>query len=398
MLSSPTFAAFRSRDFRLLWFGNLLSNSGGWMQRVAQPWLVLSLSQSPFLLGLDAFAADAPLIALLLFGGVIADRGNRRLIITVSQTIQMSSAALIAFLAFTGRAEVWMIISLSFLIGTVQSFSIPAYQALVPALVPRAHLSNAIALNSTQFNLSRIIGPALAGLVMAGLGIGWCFALNSFSFLALIFAVRAIEAPRHLPAKGEAASLRSGIRSILGDRDLATLILIIASTSLLCGPLLTFIPVLARDVHGSGPEGFSLLLSVFGLGALVGAVFIASADQGKLGVRTVLGCAFVLSTMVIGTSLAPSLAWAGVLLFAAGLAFIGCNAVANTLLQSRVGDELRGRAASLFVLSFRGALPIGNLISGLTVDRLGVSRALCLNGVLALLSLLLIARRDRLAT
>src|SRR5579885_3133666 len=155
---SITFAAFRFRNFRLIWTGNLLSNVGSWMQRVAQPWLVLSLSHSPFLLGLDAFAADVPLIAFLLLGGVVADRGSRRTIITISQVVQLTTAGLTAALVFTGTVRVWMVILFSFIVGLMQAFSVPAYQALIPGLVDRKHLANAIALNSTQFNLSRVVG------------------------------------------------------------------------------------------------------------------------------------------------------------------------------------------------------------------------------------------------
>jgi predicted MFS family arabinose efflux permease len=386
-----TFAAFRYRNFRLIWLGNLTSNVGSWMQRVAQPWLVLAISHSPFLLGLDAFAADVPLLALLLVGGAVADRSDRRLIITVSQIVQMSSALLIAALVFAGRIHVWEIIALSVVVGTAQAFSIPAYGALIPALVEREHVGNAIALNSAQFNTSRVLGPVLAGIVMAGLGAGWCFALNAVSFLALIYAVHAIAIPRNVPAPRELSSLRSGIRAILGDRELAALLMTVSLSSMFSGPILTFIPVLARDVYGVGPGGFSTLLAIFGLGALAGAMGVARLGSGRNAFRSASVSAGLLALAVLAIAFVKTIVGASVLLWLGGVAFIGCNAIANTELQTRVPDHLRGRASSVFVLSFRGALPVGNLLTGLTVDRFGVSRALALNGFLALASVLAIA-------
>jgi predicted MFS family arabinose efflux permease len=392
---SITFAAFRFRDFRLMWTGNLLSNIGTWMQRVAQPWLVLNLSHSPFLLGLDAFAADIPLLALLLVGGVVADRRSRRTIITISQVVQLTTAGLTAALVFTGHIQVWMVIVFSFVVGTVQAFSVPAYQALIPALVDRRHLGNAIALNSTQFNLSRVVGPVLAGVVMASLGSGWCFALNSLSFLALIYALHAIRMPEGGRAEGEQAGLVAGVRAVFSNRELGSLILIILFSSLFSGPLLTFIPVLARDVYHAGAGGFSFLLSVFGTGALLGAIAIASFETTAASLRAVLLSAAALALAVIGISVAATVTIATPLVFIAGVAFIGCNAIANTRLQAGVPDHLRGRAASLYVLAFRGSLPLGNLLTGLSVGHFGARPALILNGCLALSSLGLVALHGR---
>jgi predicted MFS family arabinose efflux permease len=285
-----------------------------------------------------------------------------------------------------------MVISMSLVVGVAQAFSFPAYSALIPTLVDRRHLGNAIALNSTQFNLSRVLGPAIAGVVMAGLGSGWCFALNALSFLALIYAVSVIRVAATERPKDAEISFRAGLKAIFGDRDLAALILVIFFSSLFSGPLLTFIPVIARDVYHVGASGFGALLSIFGLGALTGAILIASFNPGnQAGVKVVMAGAAGAALSIIATAYVPSIRLGAVLIFATGLFFIICNAVANTRLQSGVPDHLRGRAASLFILSFRGAMPLGNLISGVTVEKWGVSRALALNGALALLSLFAIA-------
>jgi predicted MFS family arabinose efflux permease len=240
-----------------------------------------------------------------------------------------------------------------------------------------------------------VIGPVLAGVVMASLGSGWCFALNSLSFLALIYALQVIRVPAAERAQGELAGLAAGIRAVLSNRELGTIIGVIFFSSLFSGPLLTFIPVLARDVYGSGAGGFSLLLSVFGTGSLLGALGIASFDSTRVGLKTVLIAAFAMALSVLGISAVTALRVALPLVFIAGVAFISCNAIANTRLQAAVSDSLRGRAASLFVLAFRGALPLGNLMTGFTVDRFGVRPALLLNAFLALASLALVSLHGR---
>lgn len=389
-----TFTAFKFKNFRLIWIGNLTSNIGSWMQNVAQPWLVLSLSQSAFLLGLDAFAQDAPLLAFLLVGGALADRKSRRTIIAISQTVQLVTALCLALLIYTGQAHVWIVILFSFIVGTVQAFSIPAYQALITNLVDRPYLSNAIALNSMQFNLSRIIGPVIAGAVMSTLGLTWCFSLNALSFVAMLYAMWKLNlVPIKKPhAKSNSlAAILGGVKEITQSRQMLGILLVVAATGLFCGPLITFIPIFAKDVYQTGARGFSQWLAMFGFGALTGALFLASDIFFKQSWKSVVGFGVLLAATVSLIGIVPSFGLSFPLLFLAGFAYLGCNASAQSILQSSVSDEFRGRTASIYVLALRGGVPLGNLVTGLTVSHFGIRSAIFANGTLSIFTLLWIA-------
>ena len=283
-----TFSALAHRDFRNLMVGNGISNIGSWMQLVAQPWLVLTLTGSSFMVGLDGFLGHLPSFIFLIPGGIIADRHNRKKIMIASQIVQMTSAALIAVLLILGKIEVWMILALSFAVGTAQAFSFPAYQAMVAGLVPREQLGNAISLNSMQFNLSRIIGPLLAGSAMATIGAAWCFGLNSLSFVALLIAIACMRHPMASALPVDKSQPRpavsEGFKMILGNRKILGVLLLVAAGTFFAGPLSTFLPVLVREVFHGGAGAFSTSVAVFGCGALVGA-FCAAAQSRHLGIK-----------------------------------------------------------------------------------------------------------------
>jgi len=361
------FKAFTYRDFRLLWVGAFTSSVGTWMQTVAQNWLILTLTGSAFYLGLAAFLQEAPFLVFSLFGGVLADRVDRRRILLGSQAVQLTSAFLLAGLVAFGQIRVWHILVLSLAVGLAQSFGGPAYQALVPSLVDREDLPNAVALNSIQFNLARVIGPVLGGWTFYAFGAAVCFALNGLSFLAVIGALLALRrgALAGTPEGGSVLeSLRIGIRTVHSSKALRGLVGIAFLSSFCALPLVTFLPVFAKDVFGGDAKGYSYLLAAFGLGAVAGAIAVAGLSgvkhRGRVGV-TMLAVFGVLS---IAFAASRILALSYVVLFLAGAAMVTVFATFMTLVQTNVEEAMRGRVVSVYTLSFRGAMPLGNLAAG----------------------------------
>ncbi|MGH9661217.1 MAG: MFS transporter, partial [Bryobacteraceae bacterium] len=271
------FKAFHYRDFRLMWIGACTSSIGTWMQKVAQSWLVLELSQSPFLLGLDAFLGEIPIFLFSLVGGVVADRVDRRRLLILSQVIQLTCAFSLAALIAFDLVRVWHILVLSFIVGTAQAFGGPAYQALIPSLVEPDDLPNAIALNSIQFNLARVIGPVAGGLAFTKLGYVWCFSLNGVSYVAVIVSLVLIHCKYVPRGTGESmlASMKQGIGFIRRQGAMEALIVLAFLMTALGIPLLTFLPVIAKEVFAGGATTFTLMLSVSGAGAVAGALLVA---------------------------------------------------------------------------------------------------------------------------
>src|ERR1700681_805771 len=278
---SRVFKAFQYRDFRLMWFGACMSSIGNWMQIVAQGWLIYRLSHSAFLLALDQFLGGIPIFLFSLIGGVVADRAERRKILLGSQYVQMASATVLTLLVATGHIHVWHMLCLSFISGLAQAFGGPAYQALIPSLVKREDMPNAIALNSIQFNMAVTIGPALAGQALAKLGEQWCFGLNALSFLAPIVSLSIITA-RYLPEKTNDSifgSLKQGIKFVRKQGSMEALIVLAFCMTALSMPMRTYIPVFVKDVFHRGPETYGNLLALMGLGSICGSLMIATAGN-----------------------------------------------------------------------------------------------------------------------
>lgn len=361
-----TFKAFTYRDFRLLWAGAFTSSVGTWMQQVAQNWIILTWTGSPFLLGLAAFLGDVPFLLFSLFGGVLADRLDRRKILLGSQVVQMCSAFLLTGLLAANSLPIWLILTLPFVVGLAQSFGGPAYQALVPTLVDKEDVPNAVALNSIQFNLARVIGPVLAGLAFYKLGGPACFGLNGLSFLAVIVAILllkrgALEAPSSQPVL---ESLKTGLYAVRDARSLRGLVGLAFVGSFCALPLVTFLPVFAKDVFHKDAQGYSALLSAFGIGAVCGSVGVAGFGHvRRKGVLAVaMQMVFGVLMIAFAVSRLPFLSYA--LLFALGAALMVVFAMFMTLVQTNVEDGLRGRVVSVYTLAFRGAMPLGNLAAG----------------------------------
>jgi predicted MFS family arabinose efflux permease len=378
-----TFKAFSYRDFRLLWAGAFTSSVGTWMQEVAQNWLILTMTGSTVLLGLDAFLGDAPFLVFSLFGGVLADRLDRRRILLNSQLVQLSSAALLAVLILTGQVHVWMILTLSFVVGLAQSFGGPAYQALVPTLVDREDLPNAVALNSIQFNLARVVGPVLGGVAYYRLGAAACFGLNALSFLAPILALLALKRGGASTPSSEPVlqSLKTGLRAVRDDKSLRGLVALSFIGSFCAMPLVTFLPVFARNVFHRDAKGYSVLLAAFGVGAIAGAIGVAFFGHVRRKGVLAVAMQMTFGALMAGFAFSrtPLLSYA--LLALAGASLMVVFAMFMTLVQANVEDRLRGRVVSVYSLAFRGAMPLGNLAAGFLAAMFSVPSVLIGLGV-----------------
>lgn len=392
-----TFKAFSYRDYRLLWAGAFTSSIGTWMQEVAQNWLILTMTGSAFLLGLDAFLGDAPFLLFSLFGGVLADRRDRRKILLSSQLVQLSSAFLLAGLIWGHHVHVWMILSLSFVVGLAQSFGGPAYQALVPTLVDRKDLSNAVALNSIQFNLARVIGPVLAGIAFYKLGAAACFGLNGLSFLAVIAALLLLRGGAPVAPASEPVwqSLKTGLRAVRDAKQLRGLIGMSFAGSFCAMPLVTFLPYVAQKIFHRDAKGYSGMLAVFGIGAVIGAIGVASLGNVRHKAIIAIVTQMTFGGLMVAFSFSRNQVLSSAILFVAGAALMIIFAMFMTLVQSNVEDHLRGRVVSIYSLAFRGAMPLGNLVAGVVGAAISVPKMLMIDGlVLVILGSIVLLRHD----
>jgi len=381
------FKAFHYRDFRLMWIGACASSIGTWMQIVAQGWLIYRLSHSAFLLALDQFLAGIPIFLFSLLGGVVADRTERRKILLVSQYIQMASAGTLTVLVASGLTHVWPILCLSFVSGLAQAFGGPAYQALIPTLVDREDMPNAIALNSIQFNLAVTVGPALAGITLARLGEKWCFGLNALSFLAPVISLSIITA-RYLPERsGESMfeSLKQGIHFIWHQGAMVALIILAFSMTFLSMPMRTYIPVFVKDIFHRGPETYGNLLSLMGVGSICGSLGVASLGNISKKGRFALSMLILLGAGIAGFSLSKLLLVSYAMLVLVGASMMAVFATVTSLVQLNVSNEMRGRVMSVYNFAFRGGMPIGNLVSGWLVPVYTAPVVLGVNGFLLIL-------------
>ena len=367
-----------------MWIGACTSSIGTWMQIVAQGWLIYRLSHSPFLLALDQFLSGIPIFLFSLVGGVIADRVERRKILLGSQYVQMASATILTILVATGWVHVWQILCLSFISGFAQAFGGPAYQALIPTLVEREDMPNAIALNSIQFNLAVTIGPALAGLALARFGETWCFGLNALSFLAPIISLSLITA-RFLPQKTTESiftSLKQGIVFARKQPAMEALILLAFCMTFLAMPMRTYLPVFVKDIFRRGPETYGSLLSLMGIGSIAGSLIIAWAGNVVRKGRIALGGLILLGAGISGFAFSKLLPLSGAMLVLVGAAMMAVFAMVNSLVQLITTNEMRGRVMSLYNFAFRGGMPMGNLLTGWLVPIFTAPLVLGVNGLL----------------
>jgi predicted MFS family arabinose efflux permease len=369
-----------------MWFGACTSSIGTWMQILAQSWLVYSLSKSSVYLGLDAFFGQIPIFLFSLFGGVFADRKNRRNILLASQMVQLTCAFLLAALVATHVVQVWHIWCLSFTVGLAQSFGGPAYSALIPTLVKKEDLQNAIALNSIQFNLARVVGPALGGLALVKLGAFWCFTLNGISYLAVIATLLAIRIDFVPPATQMPViqSMREGIDFLRKREGMASLVVLAFGITLLSYPLITFLPVMARDVFHGGANTFTLFLCLSGAGSVTGALLVAGSASQSGQARKSLIVMAVLGVVITAFGLSRILAASAVLVFVSGSLLMIVFALNTSMVQLYVSDTMRGRVMSVYNVAFRGGMPLGSLASGLLIKETSAPTIMAGNGLLVI--------------
>ncbi|WP_258359993.1 MFS transporter [Moorella sulfitireducens] len=387
-------AALKHRNFRLFWCGQLISLMGTWMQNMAQGWLVLQLTNSPFLLGLVNAIQFIPLLVLALVAGVVADRVPKRRLLIITQSSLMLLAFTLGILTLTGLVRYWHVLILACLLGVVNSFDMPARQAFVVEMVGRDDLMNAIALNSSIFNAARIIGPALAGLVIGRLGMAASFLLNAASYVAVISGLLLIRVPGE--SKSQQVETRilekigEGLAYIRRTPVILQAITLMASLSILVMNFNVLIPVLARNTLGQQAEGYGLLMSASGIGAFAGAMMLAVLSKNGPQRRLLLGGATGLCLFQLFLAFTRSYPLAFLLLVFTGWSMITFTASVNTTLQLNSPDNLRGRVMSVYALVFGGVTPIGSLFSGSIAHHWGAPAALATGAMLGILSLIII--------
>lgn len=400
---AKTFRALRHRNFRLFWTAQLISLTGTWMQSVSQGWLVYFLTKSALSLGVVSFAQFLPVLLFTLLGGVAADRFDRQRLVLFTQSASLVQAILLATLTLTGLVEVWHVILLAFVLGTINALDTPARQSLIHELVAREDLMNAIALNSTAFNSTRIVGPALAGTLLGALSawfgssidgagatrlaVGVCFALNALSYLATIIGLLLMDRqPQKNHERHESVwqSLGAGVAYVRENPSVRALLSLIGVSSVFGFSYVTLMPLYAGEVLKVGPQGYGLLMAAVGTGALIGALCLASlGNYQRKGLLLTVGN-FTFPVMLLTFALSDSFAASLIVLLGFGWGFITQNALTNTLLQTIAPDHLRGRILSLYTLMFLGMLPFGSLQVGVIAEHFGAPTALSLGALICL--------------
>jgi MFS family permease len=377
--------ALRSRNYRLFFTGQSISLVGTWMQQVAMSWLVYRLTGSAFLLGVVGFMNQIPTFILAPVAGVLADRWDKRRLLITTQTLAMVQAAALAFFVLAKEVQVWQILALSLILGVINTFDIPARQSFIVDMVDnREDLGNAIALNSSMFNAARLIGPSIAGLLVAAVGEGICFIINALSYLAVIVALVAMRIRPRTREKERSHilhELREGISYSLGFSPIRSILLLIALVSLMGMPYSILMPVFARDILHGGAHTFGFLMAAAGSGALVSTVYLATR-KNVLG----LGRVIVMATLFFGSGII-AFAFSNVLFISllclclTGFGAMALIASSNTILQTVVEDDKRGRVMSLFTMAFIGMAPFGSLIAGALANTIGARNTLLIGGV-----------------
>ena len=380
------FRSFRHRDFAVFWSGNFLSNIGTWMQTVALGWLVLEITDSAWMVGVNGFVNAAPTLLFTLIGGAIADRVDRRRLMLVMQFGMLALALLLGTLTLLEKIDLRPILVIAFLSGLAMAINYPAYQALYPELVKEEDLLNAVALNSAQFNIARAVGPTVAGLALGAVGVAACFYLNAVSFLGLIVALLLIRRPQFIPHKGSSVwqAMREGF-GFVGERRLILLLLSVSGFLSLFGlPFVILMPVFARDFLGVGASGLGYLMGGAGLGASLCAIVLAYIGEPRNKSRTITLSAMTFSLALVGFSISGSFWLSFGLLSVLGAAMVGTLAVTNTSIQRLTPPRMRGRVMSMYNLSLLGLAPLGSLQAGAVAEVLGARVALGYGGVLCL--------------
>jgi MFS family permease len=390
------FGALAHRNFRLFLFGQTVSLTGTWMQSIAQGWLVLQLSNSPFYVGLVSALSSIGVLLFTLYAGVVADRTDKRRVVVITQSLLMIQAFALAALVGTGTVTVESVMALAAFLGIVNAFDIPTRQSFLVEMVGKEDLMNAIALNSSVFNATRVFGPAVAGVLIGTVGMLWCFVLNGVSYLAVIGCLLAMRLTPHIPRPTQVTAwqgFREVLRYVGSDRRVSTLVVLTGLFSVFGFPFLVLMPVVTRDVLHAGAAEYGALTAAVGLGALLGALGIAMLSRRIPKGRTLVvgGMSFGIALALFAASRSFTLSL--VLLALAGCAMILNNALTNTLLQTLVPDELRGRVMGFYSFVFVGLAPLGALQAGVLAEHFGAPWAVAMGGMVTALAMAIAAWR-----
>jgi MFS family permease len=383
------FRALSHRDFRLFWIGAFLSNVGTWMQAVAQGWLVLLLTNSAFWLGLDGFMATAPGFIFTLLGGVFADLIDRRRLLLYTQVVAGIAAIVLATLVWTNMVNRWIVLGFSFVTGCCMALASPSFLAMTYDLVGREDLANAIAMNSTQFQLSRVVGPTLAGVAFKLFGLAGCFFANGVSFVAVVAALWVVRPERATIAAHSVKDRRAlwrdlidGFRYVRNRPRVSALLLLSGVNSLFGAPYFTLVPIYARNIFHLGETGLALMMGTSGAGAFLGALLVAYLGDFRRKGWLVLGGSIAFGIFIANFAVSARLTLSLAFLFGVGFSLVVCVATINTLLQKLVTDQMRGRVMSMFILSFIGTMPIGNIVAGTASNHFGPQHTLAAGGII----------------
>jgi len=389
--------SLRYRNFRVYFIGQGVSLIGTWMQRVAMAWLVYRLTQSAFLLGFVGFAGRIPILLLAPFAGVVADRISRKRILYITNGVSALQALVLAILTLTGVVEVWHVVALAVVLGLMDSFDIPARQSFFVHMIGDPEdVGNAIALNSTIFNAARLVGPSIAGLLIAAVGEGWVFALNAVTFASMLTALAMI----HTASEGAQdrsqrvmQNLREGFSWAWRFTPVRAVLMLVTLVSFLAVPFVVLMPVFATDVLGGGPDTLGFLMGAQGVGALAGALFMAYRSGMRGLGRLIAGAAGIFGVGLVLFGLSRSLWLSMAVLALAGFGLMVQTASTNTFLQMIVGDAMRGRIMSLYSMAFLGSLPLGSLYAGWMAERIGAPATVVIGGIATLVGAALFTRR-----
>jgi MFS family permease len=391
------FRALRHHNFRLFAFGQLISLIGTWMQQVAQAWLIYRLTQSSLLLGAVSFASQIPVFLVSPIGGHVADRLDRRRIMIATQTASMILAFALAGLTLSGRVREWHVMVLAVLLGVVNAFDLPARQAALVQMVDREDLMNAIALNSSMFNGARIVGPAVAGMLVAAIGEGWCFFANAVSYIAVLAGLLIMRMPGAHDGRATSGTavenIIEGFRYVAQTTPIRALLILIGVVSFAGMPYAVLMPVFAQEILHSGARGLGILMGCSGAGALAGSIALAMRSSVKGLGKWVAISAGAFGAMLAAFALSKSFLLSAILLVPVGGAMMVQMASSNTLIQSMVPDELRGRVMSVYSMMFMGMGPLGSLLAGSAAQHVGAPAAVAAGGVLTIMAAVIFALR-----
>ena len=386
---SSTFRAFRNRNYALFFTGQSISQIGTWMQRTAISWVVYSMTDSTFMLGLTIFASQFPSFLFSLYGGIVSDRYNRFKILLTTQIASMVQAITLAMLIFTNNYNVWLILALSVILGIINAFDVPARQPLIHEMVnDKSELSNAIALNSSMVNLAKLIGPALSGLVLQQFGAGVCFFINALSFVAVLVSLLLMKFPAFTPPtvkKKMLSELTEGFRYLKRTPHIAVILLLLTSVSLLVMPYDTLIPVFAKVIFKGDAATFGYISSFIGLGALAGTLFLASLKAGTDLKKVLLANTLLLGIALICFSYTSYFPLTMVFAVLAGFGAMSQTTICITIIQIDTEASMRGRVISYVAMSVFGMLPLGSLLIGAVSQQIGTQTTMLLQGVIAVI-------------